>query len=81
MNCVSNLERHSPDSYHESYSSVGIGVYSSPSQSKSGPIPMSAAYRLMENGQDLGMAPAPARLARSKAPTSSVYEVNYEISV
>jgi len=74
-------ERHSPDNYHEVYSSAGIGAYPSPSHGNSGPIPMSTAYRMAENIQDLGMVAPSAKLNRSKAPTNSVYEANYEISV
>jgi len=74
-------ERHSPDNYHEVYSSASMGVYPSPSHGNSGPIPMSTAYRMTENIQDLGMVASSAKSNRSKAPTSSVYEANYEISV
>jgi len=35
----------------------------------------------MENGQQDLAGPPSAKHARSQAPTSSVYEVNYEISV
>ena len=63
------------------YSASRPDVYS-PSSHGNGPLPMSTAYRMMENGQDHHlMGPTSAKQARSQAMTSSVYEVNYEISV
>lgn len=76
-------ERRSPDTYHEAlYSSPARpGVYSPTAHVNNRPIPMNTTYRMMENGQqDLGGPPL-AKQTRSQAPTSSVYEVNYEISV
>ena len=79
-------DRRSPDTYHEAlYSSPARpGVYSPTAHVNSRPMPMGTAYRMMENGQqDRGdmVGPSSAKQARSQAPTSSVYEVNYEISV
>lgn len=58
------------------------GVYSPTAHVNNRPVPMGSAYRMMENGQPADMVGPPlAKQARSQAPTSSVYEVNYEISV
>ncbi|XP_057372830.1 palmitoyltransferase ZDHHC8-like [Daphnia carinata] len=76
-------DRRSPDTYHEAlYSSPARpGVYSPTAHVNNRPMPMSTAYRMMENGQQDMVGPPSAKQSRSQAPTSSVYEVNYEISV
>ena len=79
------LDHHSPDAYHEAmYPSAGRSVVYSPTTAQANSrMPVSGSYRMMENGSDMMTGPmAPGRVSRGPGgPTSSVYEVNYEISV
>lgn len=82
------VDHKSPENYREFFPSPSRGIYSPINQTagnagSQGPIPMNTAYRMVESGGHELSLPATSTLkqARNKAATSSVYEVNYEISV
>lgn len=55
------------------------GVYSPTTVQPGGRVPVSGSYRMMDNGSDAMVA---NKMPRGQGgPPSSVYEVNYEISV